>query len=162
MEDLLNYANPAPTPPPPPPAAGLRARVTYSAVNVRSGPGVNYEDIGDLQQGDVLNIRTFTGKSLWVKVKAPNLPATSWCAFALEGDPFITLTPGDATKGRVDYLLNVRDRPSTDGAVVGRLSKGDMIEILDLQGRDVWLEFELGKWAAFANRGFVYMETIPK
>lgn len=157
MDDLLNYANPPAEVPKP---TTLRARLTYEFLNIRAGAGVNYEQVGQLKQGDVVDILNFTGKSMWMRVKAPNLPVESWCAFALENEPFVTPVAGEPKKVRVDYLLNVRNRPSVDGGVIAQLRAGTVVEVEAFEGRDVWLEIEPGKWVAFASRGFVYMEMV--
>lgn len=53
--------------------------------------------------------------------------------------------------------LNVRRGPGRQFEDLGDLHEGDMIDILTLGGRDVWVEFEPGKWAAFALGGQTYM-----
>ncbi|MCU0522441.1 MAG: hypothetical protein MUF84_17330 [Anaerolineae bacterium] len=87
-EDLLAYAGPAPA------IRSARApkwrmRVTIPKLNVRSGPGVTYKDIGDLHDGDVVEVRRLAGKDVWVE-----LEPGKWVAYALKDEtPYMALLP---------------------------------------------------------------------
>jgi GH25 family lysozyme M1 (1,4-beta-N-acetylmuramidase) len=59
---------------------------------------------------------------------------------------------------RVLDKVNVRTGPGTSFEDVGDLYAGDVIEVQALAGNDVWVEFEPGRWAAFARKGEIYME----
>jgi len=74
-EDLLEYAQRGPEPPPEP-AAGLRARVSVPVLKIFNGPGVNYDQIGELHEGDAVNIVALDGKDVWAEV-APG----QWVSF---------------------------------------------------------------------------------
>jgi len=54
--------------------------------------------------------------------------------------------------------LNVRSGPGIHYEIVDRLSFGDNVQVLNISGNDIWVEFEPGKWAAFATRGKKFME----
>jgi lysozyme len=59
---------------------------------------------------------------------------------------------------RVLDKVNVRTGPGTSFEDVGDLYPGDIIEVRALAGTDVWIQFEPGRWAAFANKGETYMK----
>ncbi|RLC78560.1 MAG: glycoside hydrolase [Chloroflexi bacterium] len=84
-DDLLACANAEPEPEPQP-SAGLRARVTASRLNVRSGPGVNYSDVGDLHAGDVVNVVSLDGKDVWVEFEPGK-----WVALVFHGTRYMEL-----------------------------------------------------------------------
>ncbi len=84
-DDLLAYANVGPEIKPRP-SVGLRARVTASRVNVRSGPGVNYSDIGDLYEGDVVNVVSIDGKDVWIEFEPGK-----WGALVFRGTRYMEL-----------------------------------------------------------------------
>ncbi len=149
--ELLAYAQAQPAQP----QQGLRAKVTALTLNIRSGPGVNFPDIGDLKQGDVVPILNLTGKNMWLRIGEDR-----WCAFALDHEPFVTLEPGSPTTGRALYLLNVRSGPTTSAQIVARLQRGESFKVEAFSGRDVWVEFAPGQWAAFAHRGTNYMQLV--
>lgn len=61
------------TPPPPPDPlpvgeGGLRFRVMVPTLNIRSGPGTSYPDIGDLHEGDVLTATDVAGDAAWIMI----------------------------------------------------------------------------------------------
>ena len=90
FEDHYGFAltddPPAPIPPPPPLPSGngFAVEMTYDGNwNVRSGPGTNYVDVGDLHEGDVLQVEgNVYGNDGWVKILSGeyegNYFAMSW------------------------------------------------------------------------------------
>ncbi|MCC7448027.1 MAG: DUF3380 domain-containing protein [Anaerolineae bacterium] len=58
---------PAPTVPPSTPAPSGRAEVTATSLNIRSGPGTNYDIVMPVSEGTVLNVIENQGD--WVKVR---------------------------------------------------------------------------------------------
>jgi len=51
------------------PLAGLKARVAVETLTLRSGPGMNYGDVGDLQEGDLVNVVSLSGDDIWIQVE---------------------------------------------------------------------------------------------
>jgi GH25 family lysozyme M1 (1,4-beta-N-acetylmuramidase) len=96
-EDLLAYANkpaepvdrglPIPTRDEDQPAGRrLQARVTNPTLRIRSGPGVQYEHVGDLKAGDVVDIQALEGDEVWVAI-GPG----QWVAFTFRGETYLAL-----------------------------------------------------------------------
>lgn len=56
-------------------------------------------------------------------------------------------------------VLNVRNGPGVEFAVVGQLQKGAKITGKRLQSKSVWLEYEPGKWCAVAFNGVVNLKV---
>ena len=147
-EDLLKYAG---TVLQPRPGVGLRARVSVPTLNLRNGPDVNYTDIGDLHAGDVVSIIALDGQDVWVEIEQGK-----WAAFASHGERYMEL---EGARARVSVpTLNIRNSPSTGSSDIGDLHLGDSVNIIGLDGKDVWAEIEPGKWAAFAAHGERYMQ----
>jgi hypothetical protein len=67
-EDLLAYAGPEPQVDEMP-LAGLRARVTVESLTLRSGPGMNYGEVGTLEEGERVNVVTLSGDDIWIQVE---------------------------------------------------------------------------------------------
>ncbi len=86
-EDLLAYAGVGDRIPRVSPA-GWRVRVTIPKLNVRSGPGLDYEDLGDLYEGDILDVLTITGDDVWVQFEPGK-----WAALSLSGERYLTAEP---------------------------------------------------------------------
>jgi hypothetical protein len=86
-DDLLVYAGKEPGPSPSPqPEVGLRARIAVSKLNVRSGPGLNYPDIGDLYQGDRITVLSVDGDDVWVEFEPGK-----WVALCIQGERYLEL-----------------------------------------------------------------------
>jgi GH25 family lysozyme M1 (1,4-beta-N-acetylmuramidase) len=62
------------------PLAGLRARVTVESLTVRSGPGMNYGSVGDLREGDVVNVVSLAGDDIWIQIEPGK-----WTPFRSQG-----------------------------------------------------------------------------
>jgi GH25 family lysozyme M1 (1,4-beta-N-acetylmuramidase) len=89
-DDLLAYAGKE-REAPAEPVVLWRARVVIPKLNVRSGPGRRFKNIGDLYEGDVLEVLTLTGQDVWVEFEPGK-----WAAFTLGGDddaPFMEVIP---------------------------------------------------------------------
>ncbi|MFN8529079.1 MAG: GH25 family lysozyme [Anaerolineae bacterium] len=161
LDELLTYAGVVPDPlnnaVSGTAARRLRARVGAQVVNIRTGPAIAYEDVGDLAPNTDVTILEFTGKQVWVKIHAAQ---ERWCAFALDADPYIQLAPNDPTRGKTLYPLNVRSAPNTSAPILEQIPKDATIEIFDVRGQDVWLETEPGKWAALAYQDRVFMAVV--
>ena len=73
VEDFHKFAAgeiipPPPPPPPPPDDTDLKARITTPVLNVRSGPGTNFDKIGQLSQDDTISIQNIGGKYVWIEI----------------------------------------------------------------------------------------------
>jgi GH25 family lysozyme M1 (1,4-beta-N-acetylmuramidase) len=55
--------------------------------------------------------------------------------------------------------LHIRMNPTTYSKEIGHLSKGEIVEIEELGGSDVWIKHERG-WTAVECKGYRYMEVI--
>jgi len=121
--------------------SGKVAVVTGSTVNVRSGPGTGNGVIGQVTQGDTLSVLEQSGD--WYRVKTSS-GLTGWVAgwlVALEaaGDP-----PGPSRSGEVagsekvavvtGSTVNVRSGPGTGNGVIGQVTQGDTLSVLEQSG----------------------------
>jgi lysozyme len=68
------------------PLAGLKARVAVEKLNLRSGPGMNYGDVGDLHEGDLVNVVTLSGEDIWIQVEPGK-----WAPFRWRGKRYMEL-----------------------------------------------------------------------
>jgi len=75
----------------PEPVVLWRARVIIPKLNVRSGPGRRFRNIGDLHEGDVVEVFSLTGQDVWVEFEPGK-----WAAFTLGDDedtPYMEILP---------------------------------------------------------------------
>lgn len=76
-QPVVNIPTPTPGPPTitPLPSAtleGVWAEVTATALNVRSGPGFNYDRVAQVSQGDVLRVLGVNADYTWLLVQIPS------------------------------------------------------------------------------------------
>lgn len=64
----------------------IEAIVSVDSLNIRNGPGVDYQKIGSLNKGDIVNIYDFDGKDVWVEIKPEE-----WVALACNGKRYIKI-----------------------------------------------------------------------
>jgi uncharacterized protein YgiM (DUF1202 family) len=69
-----------------PPVAGLQARVRAERLGVRSGPGLNYEVVEELREGDVVHVVSVAGEDVWVEIEPGK-----WVPFRSRGQQYIEI-----------------------------------------------------------------------
>lgn len=138
----------------------------YGTVNVRSGPGAQYEIVGRLEAGDrvPVNGRDAAEDSRWLRVVLPS-GVSGWVAsfaIALDGEianlPVITDdTDDEVLDERVTItaygLVNVRGGPSMSYPITGQLDVDDVAEVTGRSNTENdWLFIEnddLNGWVAY-------------
>lgn len=101
-------------------AANVTGRVTANILNVRSGASTSYSIVGKLNKGEEVEI--LESSNGWYKIEYDN-NKTGWSC-----DDYITKSTITATV--TANVLNVRSGASTSYSIVGKLSKGEKVEIL--------------------------------
>ena len=143
--------------------------INTSALNVRQGAGTNYSIIGKLYKGDVVNI--LSSSNGWYKIKLSN-GSTGWVS-----SQYITLsdsssdsgnTPSDSEdsteinkKGTVNTsALNVRQGAGTNYSIIGKLYKGDVVNILS--SSNGWYKIELSNGSTgWVSSQYITLGTLP-
>jgi N-acetylmuramoyl-L-alanine amidase len=135
-------------------SAKTSGTVTATSLNVREKPSLNSSKVGQLSYGAAVTVHsqsngwaeiTYAGKNAWVSaqyLKIGGKPTTDSSKPAAPVDQFT----GTVTASQ----LNVRDKNSLNGSVVGSVTKGQSFKILDEQNNWVKIEYQAGKtgWAA--------------
>ena len=116
--------------------------VDLGSLNVRHGPGTDYNKVKDVKEGD--RYAYYQIQDGWVRIEG------GWVSteyFYIEGTK-----AADATTGTVDTEeLNIRSGPATTFKNVGTYKKGETVEILA----------EVGRWG-YTSKGWVSMDFILK
>ena len=164
--------------------APMKIKVTGSSVNVRKGPGLNYDVVKTVSKGTELTITaTFNeGKYVWGKctagwirldntdyedrIEPPVQKPVVKPDVQPEPEPTPEPKPEQTTTVTKVYgtvidtdTLNVRKTP--DGTIVGKLNRGDKVEILEqktVNGR-AWGRCSKG-WICV--RTYVKLETVKE
>jgi len=82
---------PEPTPvPPPTPGNGVPLSYTFKVMvdtlNVRSGPGTNYEQVGTLSMGALITSKKLHGNEIWIE-----FADGKFCAAIYDGDAYVKI-----------------------------------------------------------------------
>ena len=118
--------------------------VTCRTLNVRTGPGTSFSKIGTLSRGAILSGELENG----------------WLAFPYDGQTaycsadYLTEVSGDLTGLHVTCrTLNVRAGAGTNFEILGTLSRGTAVEILDvLPG---WYEIEYLGGVGYVSAAYI-------
>ncbi len=145
-------------------------RVTAFALNVRAGPSTSEEDIGTLQQNEVVKALDYAVADSWIKIYRPSDGLTGW-SYALyleetdappdsgeppsngdgngngetpgngDGEPPDTTYPPNSEWYRSTATsLNVREGPNTSDTVIGSLSFNSFVKALAQNADGSWIK----------------------
>ncbi|MFN4080122.1 MAG: S8 family serine peptidase [Saprospiraceae bacterium] len=136
---------PQPAKPPAPSSASvqpiLRGRVVSPTLNVRSGPGTAHAKVGELRQGDIVEL--LEKRANWWRIGPDRFISADYIAPI---QPAGVATPVAARQGLVNHpTLNVRSGPSTANPKVAELKKGDRVSILETS-KDGWHRIGVNRW----------------
>ena len=98
--------------------------VTAKEVNVRQGPGMSYRSLAKVHQGETYQL--IEERAGWVKVQMKRNQA-GWVAKTYTK---LVLEQAVSQEDR----LRVRLTPGRDGRIVGHLSKGEVVSVLETDG----------------------------
>jgi len=95
-----------------------------SVVNIRSGPGTNYEIVGTVYEGTEVTISQQQGD--WYKITLGN--TTGWVSSSLINAQITSKVTVTGT------TVNLRSGPGTSYDIVGQVSQGDTLTLLAAEG----------------------------
>jgi exopolysaccharide biosynthesis protein len=120
---------------------GLKYQVNSLALNMRSGPGITYNILGTLTQGEVVDGVVALADKSWLQVKrSDGLIGWSSGAYLVLYTP-----PPPPPANQVWYkvtaaTLNVRSTPSATGQQIGYLQKDDVVSSLATSSDGGWAQ----------------------
>ena len=125
--------------------------VTATRLNVRAMPNVQGRKLGELPQGTVVDVIGTT--SGWFEILYQGFPA-------FVSDDYVDLQdhPPRLTGLVTASVLNVRDRPSGDGLVLGTLTSDTRIDILSQIGN--WLEIQFQQGTGYVSKNYVQIHVL--
>jgi len=154
-------------------------RVINQQVNLRSGPGANYEIVGTADQDDELFIYARSTDGAWLQI---NETADLWVwapLISLSQDvsliaafetPTLAVAPtvtGDPGKIQLEVIyssVNLRSGPGTDYSVVDYLYQGNIVEVLGMTRSGDWFNVKTSSgqkgWLGEAVSRFVGQASV--
>ncbi len=155
-------------------AAVKTAVVTGSTVNVRTGPGTDYNKIGTIVKGEKFEV--LEQQNDWYRLKLDNQGRSGWVLGTYlnvltdggsgSSQPEVSQSPRTAeVKGR---YINARSGPGTIYNTVARLNKGEKYPVVKQSGG--WISIDLGNgksgwlagWLVKVNSGITPGEDNSK
>lgn len=120
-----------------------QVQVTANEVNLRSGPGTNYDIVGSVNQGESLTLLDITGD--WYQVKTPaGLLAYIKASFTEKTEkaapvpvPSQPAPPISTSINQVEVIsgtVYLRSGPGSNFAQIGSVSEGDILSVLGQEG----------------------------
>ncbi|WP_181350556.1 N-acetylmuramoyl-L-alanine amidase [Thalassobacillus sp. CUG 92003] len=123
--------------------------VEVDTLNVRSGPGLDYNQTGTVHQDDTFSVQET--KEDWVKINWND--TTGWIA-----KQHVQFQEEHVTTCNVDHL-RIRSEATTQSAIKGYLMEGDEVELLEQ--RDNWLHISYEGVNGWIHRDYTALATKP-
>ncbi len=152
---LTDAPVPDPTPEPPPDEEDENwYRVTTSSLKVREGPGLEYEAIGLVYFGELVERIGGTSDDSWLKIRSQDRTLIGWASgthlISVHAPPVVEpphTPPAPEHKDKTWYrvnttALNVREQPGTNAKTLGTLVKNDTVPALDDTTNPNWVQIE--------------------
>ena len=127
------------------------AIINVDNLNIRNGPGLDYDEIGQVNSDEVFQIVSrqdewveiqFKGETGWVTAEYISIREES-----KNGTPSVSNIT-------IQYEnTHIRTEPTTDGDIIHFANKGDTFSVVSLQGD--WYEVEKGNITGFINKQLI-------
>ncbi len=101
----------------------LTGTVTTQDLNIRTGPGTNFQSVGTCQQGETVEVMAQVG--IW------GYTEKGWLSmnYVEPNEPVYTTGTCVVTRG-----LNIRQEPNADSEIVATLAEGNIVTVLEVDG----------------------------
>jgi len=138
--------------------ANSTATVKVDILNIRSGPGIEYEVKSKAKRGDKFAI--LEEKESWVKLKLTDSEGwvASWLIEKNQASENSSSTKQSKTIESKVSNLNVRSGPSTTFAIVDKIQPDTYYSILDVEGD--WIKIQLSQNKSGWVANWLIKETI--
>lgn len=164
-------------PPPPTPTMPVFELTAFVNVNIRSGPGLNYEKIATLKQGEKIQALGIDPEGYWWAVKVPESGEIGWVSVdyvvGVDKDEVPVISPQDVSgaliiptpaagkpKLMAKFTVNIRSGPGVEFEVVAQLLAGQEAEIIGVSRDGLWWAIKLqGGGREFGWVSILYVEV---
>lgn len=139
--------------------------VNAGTLNVRSGPGVNYEIIGSVVGGELLPILGRSSDGSWYNVQTVFGEGWVSARYLITRNEFGNAPVTEDTVDETTYIgpvaivnagaLNIRSGPGAGYTILGRTVGGDQFVILARDAAFLWVQIDTDFGAGWVNRNYV-------
>ncbi|MBI5930840.1 MAG: SH3 domain-containing protein [Chloroflexi bacterium] len=144
---------------------GATGVVNAGSLNVRSGPGVNYEIIGTVVGGELLPILGRSSDNLWFNVQTVFGEGWVSARYLITRNDFGNAPVTENTVDQTTYVgpvavinagaLNIRSGPGAAYTILGRTVGGEQFVILARDAAFLWVQIDTDFGAGWVNRNYV-------
>lgn len=128
--------------------------ILENKTNIREGPGLSYQKVGQVNKGDSFTI--LNEKDDWIQIHLSN-NKKGWVANWLISINQTKNTPSTLNIGTINSnSVNVRSTASLDGKIVGKLAKGDSVTVISQKSN--WAEINFSGGRAWVSSQFVQFQ----
>lgn len=150
------------------------ATVTAYFLNIRNGPGANFEIVGRLSRGQAFDVNGRNADASWVRINVPGGVQNGWVSgryvasnirvwdlpVVSNTGVFPTFPQPVPTGGQTGVVtagnLNVRYGPGTGFGTFDRLANGEGVSLIGRNGAGNWLLVQLANGVTgWVNAGFI-------
>jgi N-acetylmuramoyl-L-alanine amidase len=137
--------------------------ITVDGLRIRNGPGLNFQTIGHLNNG--IQVQVVEKNENWIKISSSEIEG--WVS-----SEFVNVKNGQASSQNTESTpsnrqsaiitvdsLNVRNAASLQSNIIGKLQKGERIEIVS--STKEWIEFNFQGQNAWISSQFAALESKP-
>jgi len=141
--------------------------VTTANLNVRQGPGIGYALVTSIPNGTTVKATKQSGTWVYVTYNGKSGYVSTGYLKQTTTAPSAPVTPnagdGGAGNASFDYVvntpsLNVRTSASTNSAIIGRVTAGQTLRIV--QTSNGWHQIYIGNTTGFVSAS--YVKAVPK
>lgn len=139
------------------------------SLNVRSGPGANHTDIGDLQPHEIVTVLGYDASGRWAQIRYRGQIAYVSASFLAEttrpdgssihtGPHRVTgIAPGDADGGLV-----VRDGAGINHAQIGLLLNDTVVHVIQRSPNGRWAMIAYGQNVGWVGTAYLQSQPLPQ
>ncbi|MBM7584802.1 N-acetylmuramoyl-L-alanine amidase [Bacillus pakistanensis] len=128
--------------------------IKTDALNVRSGPGLSYSIISQVNRNE--NFKVTAVENDWIQIEL-DVFTKGWVAEWLVTSDEPTIETEDSSKNKEGQTtvssLRIRSGPGTANSIIAVLGKGDHVSILDRKGE--WLEISSDKGSGWVHKDYI-------
>lgn len=150
--------------------SNFTARVKTELLNVRIGPGTEFNLISTLKNGDKISIIRIIKRSdgeEWYKFKGDNGKfyfVAGWFTEKISSPPQNPESDKTANIASSTDYVNLRNGPSTDFEKVSLVEKGDSVKVVGLaknKNGELWFQVTYGNYTGWVISNYFKADTLP-
>jgi N-acetylmuramoyl-L-alanine amidase len=142
------------------PSESTQGSVLVDGLRVRNGPGLNFQNIGHLNKG--IQVQILETNESWIKISTDSLEGWVSSEFISSSNGQAQTTPTETTSSNTAKAtdnLNVRNDASLQADIIGKLSKGEQVNVIS-STKD-WVQIDYKGQKGWVSAQYVTLYSQP-